>query len=313
MLRKSLLSGCLLTVVLAAPARADLMYTFTTILPAIPGSFGALSGSFIVPDAAISDGVITGEEITSYSFTDSLGTFAPPSSPFSAVIPVDPVTGAMLAGGNLGIDEGIGFSLQQVLIFTGPGPQSYFRLSITPTESGFGVGTWTSAVVPEPGHDVPIRISGSGTFPNGMPVFPGGTAPYVATGHASQIGKYSGEGQFELLSLDLVSLDLATGSFEGSFVFVAANGKHRLATVAANPGRLTISPDDGGMVVVRLVMELTPVPASSAGRFADVTGGSIVLVAISEPFSLTPNAQGFTSPFAFTWAGDGSLVFSSGK
>jgi hypothetical protein len=60
-------------------------------------------------------------------------------------------------------------------------------------------------------------------------------------------------------------------------------------------------------------MELTPVPASSAGRFADVTGGSIVLVAISEPFSLTPNAQGFTSPFAFTWAGDGSLVFSSGK
>ena len=151
---KPLLLALSLTLLLArTPARgADITYTWTTTIPAIPGSFGPMTGSFTVPDTAISDGLISSDEVTSYSFTDLLATFAPPSTTFSAVILVDSMTGAML-GGNLGIEEGIGFTLQQVLIFTGPGPQSYFRLSVTPPEAGVGVGTWTvtgTAVVPEP-------------------------------------------------------------------------------------------------------------------------------------------------------------------
>jgi hypothetical protein len=35
-------------------------------------------------------------------------------------------------------------------------------------------------------------------------------------------------------------------------------------------------------------------------------------VATSAPFSLTPNAQGFTPPFTYTWVGEGSLQYGGG-
>jgi hypothetical protein len=57
--------------------------------------------------------------------------------------------------------------------------------------------------------------------PRGIPVFPGGTAPHNATGTATYLGRYTGEGTFTLLTLDPATL---TGTFTGSFVFVAANG-----------------------------------------------------------------------------------------
>jgi hypothetical protein len=60
------------------------------------------------------------------------------------------------------------------------------------------------------------------------------------------------------------------------------------------------------------VAEFTPDPQHSTGRFADVTGGSFLMVATTEPFVPVPNAQGYTPPFAYTWVGEGTLEFSKG-
>jgi hypothetical protein len=171
-----------------------------------------------------------------------------------------------------------------------------------------------AAVLAAPDADslvVPFKVSGGGTAPNGIPVFPGGTAPHNATGTATYLGKYTGEGTFTLLSFDPETL---TGTFTGSFVFAAANGD-RLAFDygATTPGTFTVTPTGDGMGVVQFVADFTPDPAASTGRFANVTGGSFTMVATTEPFLLQPNAQGYTVPFAYTWAGDGWIEFAKGK
>jgi hypothetical protein len=105
-------------------------------------------------------------------------------------------------------------------------------------------------------------------------------------------------------------------ALRGSFVFVAANGDRLAFDYGADPdhpGTFTLTPTADGKVVAVFVAEFTPVPEDSTGRFAKVTGGSFTIVATSEPFALTPNAQGFTPPFAYTWAGEGSLEFGRGK
>jgi hypothetical protein len=160
----------------------------------------------------------------------------------------------------------------------------------------------------------PFKVTGGGTAPNGLPVFPGGTAPHNATGTATGLGKYTGnEGVFELLSFDPAT---GTGTFKGSFVFVAANGDRLACNYGAdptNPGTFTLIPAGDGKVVAVFVAEFTPDPQHSTGRFARVTGGSFLMVATTEPFDPTPNAQGYTVPFAYTWEGEGSLVFGKGN
>jgi hypothetical protein len=157
---------------------------------------------------------------------------------------------------------------------------------------------------------VPFKVSGGGTAPDGLPVFPGGTAPHNATGTATYLGKYSGEGVFTLLRFTSAT----TGTFQGTFVFVAANGD-RLAFNygAVTPGTFTVLPASGGEVVVQFVADFTPDPAESTGRFATVTGGSFTMIATTAPFVLQPNDQGSTAPFPYTWVGEGWLEFGKGK
>jgi hypothetical protein len=159
---------------------------------------------------------------------------------------------------------------------------------------------------------VPFKITGGGTAPNGLPVFPGGIAPHNATGTATELGKYTGEGFFHMLSLDLATL---TGTFKGSFVFTAANGDRLAFNYGAgdNPGHFALTPVGNGKFVAEFVAQFTPDPQLSTGRFADVIGGSFTMVATSEPFSLSSGVPGFTAPFAYTWVGEGSLEFSTGK
>jgi hypothetical protein len=54
-------------------------------------------------------------------------------------------------------------------------------------------------------------------------------------------------------------------------------------------------------------------PVHSTGRFANVIGGGFTMVATSEPFALSSGVPGYTTPFAYTWQGQGSLVFSNGN
>jgi hypothetical protein len=97
-----------------------------------------------------------------------------------------------------------------------------------------------------------------------------------------------------------------TGTFRVTFALVAADGD-------TTPGTFTVMPTSDGKVVVQFVAVFTPDPAASTGRFADVTGGSFTMVATTEPFVLQPNDQGYTAPFACTWAGDGWLEFGKRK
>jgi hypothetical protein len=157
---------------------------------------------------------------------------------------------------------------------------------------------------------VPFKVTGGGTAPEGILLAPGGTVPHNTTGRATHLGKCSGEGQFTLLSFTSPTTD----TFQGTFAFVAANGD-RLAFNfgATTPGMFTILPQADGKVVVRFVATFTPDPSQSTGRFADVIGGSFVMVATTAPFDATPNAEGFTAPLAYTWVGEGSLVIRKGK
>jgi len=161
---------------------------------------------------------------------------------------------------------------------------------------------------------VPFKVTGGGTAPQGLPVFPGGTAPHNATGTGTLLGNYTGnEGSFELLSLNPTT---GTGTFRGSFVFVAANGDRLAMNYGAdpnNPGTFKLVPVADGKVVAVFIATFTPDPQHSTGRFADVTGGSFIMVATSEPFLLVPNAQGYTPAFAYTWVGEGTLEFSKEK
>jgi hypothetical protein len=156
---------------------------------------------------------------------------------------------------------------------------------------------------------VPFQVNGGGNAPSGLPLFPGGTAPHDATGQGTLLGTYTGDGVFTLDGFTSAT----TGTFHGTFVFVAANGD-RLAMRygVTTPGQFTIMPTADGQVVVQFVAVFTPVPEESTGRFAKVMGGAFVMVATTEPFVPVPNAQGYTVPFHYTWEGHGALEFGKG-
>jgi hypothetical protein len=156
---------------------------------------------------------------------------------------------------------------------------------------------------------VPFQVNGGGPAPDGLPLFAGGTGPHGATGMGTLLGQYTGGGMFTLDGFTSAT----TGLFHGNFVFVGANGD-RLATHygAVIPGQVTIIPTADGKVVGQFVAVFTPVPGESTGRFANVTGGGFLMVATTEPFDPTPNAQGFTMPFHYTWQGFGDLEFGHG-
>src|SRR5262245_973083 len=71
---------------------------------------------------------------------------------------------------------------------------------------------------------LPFKITGGGPAAQGLPLFPGGTASHSASGVATYLGKYTGKGTFTLGSLSISPTGAVSGTFQGSFVFVAANG-----------------------------------------------------------------------------------------
>ncbi len=158
----------------------------------------------------------------------------------------------------------------------------------------------------------PFKVTGGGTAPDGLSLF-GAASPHNATGTATHLGNYSGdEGIAKVLTVDFATL---TGTFHGTFVFVAANGD-RLACNYGDPGTFAVTPSTevAGEFVVEFVAEFTPDPALSTGQFANVTGGSFTMTATTESFAaLDIDADGFTPPFAYTWEGSGSLTFNEGN
>lgn len=157
----------------------------------------------------------------------------------------------------------------------------------------------------------PFKVSGGGPAPDGASIF-GVDSPHSATGNATQLGKYSGDGVFNALSFDPRTL---SGTFHGTFTFVAANGDKLACTYgetangADQPGMYQVVPADNGMVRVVFLAEFNPVPSACTGKFKDVVDGSFLMLAVTDPFVLSIDENGFTPPFHYDWQGDGWLEF----
>jgi hypothetical protein len=163
----------------------------------------------------------------------------------------------------------------------------------------------------------PFQISGGGPAPAGISLIPGVTAFHYATGHATDLDEYSCVGMFTLLPLAPPPGATAAFSSAPYCFFTAKDGDVLACTYgdvnngAAEPGKVTLSPPnkDGRQTAV-FIAEFNPVPALCTGRFANVTGGSFLMVAKSAPFTIVGTQ---TTPFNYTWEGKGSLEFSKGK
>ncbi len=157
----------------------------------------------------------------------------------------------------------------------------------------------------------PLKITGGGPAPDGISPF-GSDSPHLATGNATLLGKYSGNGIFNSLSFDPETL---SGTFEGYFTFVAANGDKLAMTYgdtdngAEQVGTYQLYPVGGGNVVAVFLAEFNPILSQCTGRFAKVTAGSLIMLAVSEPFPLVLDAEGYSPPFDYEWAGQGWLEF----
>jgi len=162
-------------------------------------------------------------------------------------------------------------------------------------------------------RSVPFKVSGGGPAPDGLPLVPGQTAPHYATGTATHLGNYTGAGTFQLGSLQISAIGQVTGTFQGSFVFVAANGDQLAFNYGTgDTGTFTGQLSAGGTTVtnVQFVAVFTPDPSQSTGRFANVVGGSFTMIANADSISLISSVPEYTPPFNYTWSGDGTLEFS---
>jgi hypothetical protein len=116
--------------------------------------------------------------------------------------------------------------------------------------------------------------------------------------------------------LDFTSPLTAEFSSAPTYVFAAANGDKLAVTYgdvnngATSPGEVTLTPHSDGSFSAVFVAEFNPVPSLSTGRFAKVTGGSFVMIAKSSPFFLVGTAS---TPFLYTWEGEGTIEFRKGK
>jgi hypothetical protein len=163
---------------------------------------------------------------------------------------------------------------------------------------------------------VPFKITGGGPAPDGLPLFSTGTAPHQATGTATALGAYTGSGTFELGSLTISATGAVTASFQGSFVFVAANGDKLAVTYgdgfsAVFTGQL--SADGTSVTNGKFDAFFTPDPGHSTGRFANVIGGGWEMIAKAPLISLISTVPGYTAPFNYTWSGEGTLVYGKGN
>jgi hypothetical protein len=159
---------------------------------------------------------------------------------------------------------------------------------------------------------VRFYVNGGGPAPDGFPLVPGETAPHSATGTATHLGAYTGSGTFQLGSLQISATGHVTATFQGTFVFVAANGDQLACNYGAGySGVFTgqLSADGTTLLNGRFVATFTPDPTHSTGRFANVVGGGFEMIALAPPVSLISTMPGYSAPFNYNWNGDGALEF----
>jgi hypothetical protein len=157
----------------------------------------------------------------------------------------------------------------------------------------------------------PFRVIGAGTA-DYIPSTIGDAVRHDAVGTATHVGNYSGVGKVQLDAF--TSGSTADFSSAVPFVFTAANGDKlafhygRTDFGAAEPGHVSLFPAaEAGKVIAVWVAEFNPVVAQCTGRFEQVTGGSFIMIAVTEPFVF-----GATDPVKYAWEGSGSIEFGRG-
>jgi hypothetical protein len=185
----------------------------------------------------------------------------------------------------------------------------------------FSLVAVTAATGPALARDQPFKIQGGGVATEGLPPPP--PAPdsdprmLTATGEATYLGRYQGEGTIQTFSLDGPTQGVFTGTFgSGSpFNFTAANDEDVLATRfgktdidSPETGYFTLTivdfTSDGVPIVTgHFVAQFDVLPDLSRGRFTGVTGSWLMTVD-SERFVL-----GSDMPTGFQWEGAGTLHF----
>ena len=156
----------------------------------------------------------------------------------------------------------------------------------------------------------PLKITGGGPAPDGISLIPGTPSPHSATGNATELGNYTGEGFFQIL--DFTGPLSADFSSAPNFVLVAANGDRLAMTYgdtnngAKQPGQVTLVPNSDGSLTAYFVAEFNPDLPNCTGRFAKLTGGSLIMYAVSDPFFILGTS---TTPFDYSWHGSGTLTF----
>ena len=154
----------------------------------------------------------------------------------------------------------------------------------------------------------PFKINGEGTA-DYIPVVPFVPVHHNATGEATELGHYHGNGFYQLLGFT----GPTSGIFDSAvpFIFVAANGDELAFTYgdmtngAAEAGQVSLYPAGKGLVFAVWVAEFNPVPALCTGRFANVITGSFIMIAVSDPFVL-----GGSDPVDYSWSGQGTITYS---
>jgi hypothetical protein len=156
----------------------------------------------------------------------------------------------------------------------------------------------------------PFKLTGGG-IASAFPLAPGIPETHNAVGTATGLGAYYAEGAFELLTPPSDTLSAEFSSAEPC-VFTAANGDQLAFTYgdtsngAAEPGQVQLYPVADGLFVAVFVAEFNPDLENCTGRFAKLTGGSVIVTAVSDPFDpFNQPAEGI----GYTWSGQGTLEY----
>jgi hypothetical protein len=161
----------------------------------------------------------------------------------------------------------------------------------------------------------PFKVTGGGVAPDGLRP-PGETTTHVFEGQATELGRHSGSGDFDIFSLAPDSPTSLAGTFASAdpCVFEAANGDElvcyygRTDKGASGIGTFEITflgVTTGGDLIVEaeFIAEFVVQPVLSTGRFAGATGNWI-MYATTAPFIL-----GSSDPVEYSWEGEGTLTF----
>ncbi len=180
----------------------------------------------------------------------------------------------------------------------------------------FGVKTFglvalvAVACAPAQAQVKPIKITGGGFAPLGVSLVPGVERPHTVFGNATLLGKHSGLGVFQITGPDPEGDPLkARFSSAPVVTFVAANGDELVCTYGeGGTGEVTLTPYQyqSGEFTARFVAEFKAVPELSTGRFEGATG-EWIMIANSSAFTFVSETD--TTPFTFTWQGEGKLAF----